>query len=61
VESPSGVSSESTSDPSKLLTGKLRGISIQIGDSDYQFTQVVSGELKEADELIAGVKPPGAP
>ena len=61
VESPSGVSSESTSDPSKLLTGKLRGISIQIGDSDYQFTQVVSGEVKPGDELIAGVKPPGAP
>lgn len=61
LESPPGGSSESTSDPSKILTGKLRGLSIQIGDSDYQFTQVVSGELKPGDELIAGVKPPGAP
>jgi HlyD family secretion protein len=51
----------SANDPSKVLTGKLRGIRIQIGDSDYQFTQVLSGDLKPGDELIAGVKPPGAP
>ncbi len=55
------VASGSGNDPSKTLTGKLRGIRIQIGDSDYQFTEVLSGDLKPGDELIAGVKPPGAP
>ncbi|MEJ7591391.1 MAG: efflux RND transporter periplasmic adaptor subunit [Planctomycetaceae bacterium] len=55
---PSAVS---TTDPSKLLTGKLRAIKIEIGDSDYQFTHVVAGDLKDGDELIVGVKPPGAP
>ncbi len=48
-------------DASKELTGKLRAVHIEIGDSDYQFTQVVSGDLKAGDELITGVKPPGAP
>ena len=57
----SADASESANAPSKALTGKLRGIRIQIGDSDYQFTQVLSGDLKPGDELIAGVKPPGAP
>ena len=41
--------------------GKLRAIKIEIGDSDYQFTHVVKGDLKPGDELIVGVKPPGAP
>ncbi len=50
-----------TTDPSKILTGKLRAIKIEIGDSDYQFTHVVTGDLKPGDELIVGVKPPGAP
>ena len=53
--------SGSANSPSTTLTGKLRGIRIQIGDSDYRFTQVLSGDLKPGDELIAGVKPPGAP
>lgn len=56
-----GSTDSTASDPSTALTGKLRAIHIQIGDSDYQFTQVVSGELKSGDELITGVKPPGAP
>ena len=54
-------SSASMTDRSMILTGKLRAIKIEIGDSDYQFTHVVSGELKPGDELIVGVKPPGAP
>jgi HlyD family secretion protein len=48
-------------DPVKVLTGKLRAIKIEIGDSDYQFTHVVKGDLKPGDEVIVGVKPPGAP
>lgn len=51
----------SSTDPSKIFTGKLRAIKIEIGDSDYQFTHVVTGDLKPGDELIVGVKPPGAP
>ena len=60
-ESRPAVASGSANDPSKTLTGKLRGIRIQIGESDYQFTHVLSGDLKPGDELIASVKPPGAP
>ena len=56
-----GSTDSSASDPSTALTGKLRAIHIEIGDSDYQFTQVLSGELQAGDELITGVKPPGAP
>ncbi|MDA1229984.1 MAG: efflux RND transporter periplasmic adaptor subunit [Planctomycetota bacterium] len=58
----SGASSSSAPgiDPAKILTGKLRGIRIEIGDSDYQFTQVLKGDIKAGDELIAGVKPPEA-
>lgn len=52
---------ESGLDPAAMYTGKLRGVRIEIGDSDYQFTQLVSGDLKPGDELIVGVKPPGAP
>ena len=50
-----------TTDPTKILTGKLRAINIEIGNSDYQFTHVVTGDLKPGDELIVGVKPLGAP
>ena len=48
-------------DPSKAMTGKLRAVKIEIGDSDYQFTHVMTGDLKPGDEVIVGVKPPGAP
>lgn len=58
--SGAGSNSSPGNDPAKILTGKLRGIRIEIGDSDYQFTQVLKGELKAGDELIAGVKPPEA-
>jgi HlyD family secretion protein len=34
----------------------LKAIDIQIGDSDYQFTQVVSGDLKAGDELVVGLE-----
>lgn len=57
----SSAAGSTASEPSKVLTGKLRAVHIEIGDSDYQFTQVISGELKAGDELITGVKPPGAP
>ena len=59
--SSTASNASAATDPLKALTGKLRGIAIEIGDSDYQFTQVVSGDLKAGDELITGVKPPGAP
>ena len=55
------ISTAASTDSNKALTGKLRAINIEIGDSDYQFTQVVSGDLKPGDELIVGVKPPGTP
>ena len=52
---------DTSKDSNTKLTGKLRAINIEIGDSDYQFTQVLSGDLKPGDELIVGVKPPGTP
>ena len=60
-EATPAASANSTADSGKAFTGKLRAINIEIGDSDYQFTQVLSGDLKSGDELIVGVKPPGAP
>ncbi len=60
-DTSSTQSSASVIDPSKALTGKLRAVKIEIGDSDYQFTHVVTGDLKLGDEVIVGVKPPGAP
>jgi hypothetical protein len=45
----------------KKYTGKLKAVSITIGDSDYQFTHVVSGDLEPDDEVVVGLKPPGAP
>lgn len=53
--------SAEVADPTKTLTGKLRAINIEIGESDYQFTHVTSGDLKAADEVVVGVKPPGVP
>lgn len=50
-----------TTDPTKILTGKLRAINIEIGNSDYQFTHVLTGDLKPGDELIVGVKAREAP
>ena len=49
------------SDPAKVFTGKLRGVHIEIGDSDYQFTHVIAGDLKATDQVVVGVKPPGTP
>lgn len=60
-EKTSTSSTAALTDSKQVLTGKLRAISIEIGDSDYKFTQVLSGDLKPGDELIVGVKPPGAP
>ncbi len=42
-------------------TGKLRAVEIIIGDSDYQFTHVLGGNLKSGEEVVVGIKPPGAP
>lgn len=36
---------------------KLRAVEIQIGVSDYQFTEVVSGKLKAGDQVVTGLKP----
>ncbi len=61
TETSATPASTLTTDPTKILTGKLRAINIEIGNSDYQFTHVVTGDLKPGDELIVGVKPLGAP
>lgn len=61
VKTNNAGTNSSATDPAKIFTGKLRGISIEIGDSDYQFTHVINGDLKPGDELIVGVKPAGAP
>ena len=36
---------------------KLRAVEIQIGVDDYRFTEVVSGDLKEGDKVVVGLKP----
>lgn len=43
------------------LSGKLKAVEIYIGDSDYRFTQVTSGNLKDGDLIVTGLKPPEAP
>lgn len=42
-------------------TGKLKAVEITIGESDYRFTHVISGDLKSDDEVVVGLKPPGTP
>lgn len=59
TEAGDSVTVQATSE--KNYTGKLKAVSITIGDSDYQFTHVVSGDLKPDDEVVVGLKPPGAP
>ena len=36
---------------------KLRAVEIQVGVRDYQFTEVVGGDLKEGDQVVTGLKP----
>ena len=36
---------------------KLRAVEIQVGVDDYQFTEVVSGDLKDGDQVVTGLKP----
>ncbi len=36
----------------------LKAIDITIGASDYQFTEVTSGDLKAGDELVIGIEKP---
>lgn len=36
---------------------KLKSVEIQIGVSDYEFTEVVGGSLKEGDQIVTGLKP----
>lgn len=41
-----------------ILDGeKLRAVEIQIGVDDYQFTEVVAGDLKPGDKVVTGLKP----
>lgn len=35
-------------------TGKLRSIEVQTGPSDMAFTEIVSGDIKEGDEIVVG-------
>ncbi|MFN9720301.1 MAG: efflux RND transporter periplasmic adaptor subunit [Planctomycetota bacterium] len=44
-----------------VYSGKLKAVHVVIGESDYRFTHVISGELKPGDQVIVGIKPPGAP
>jgi HlyD family secretion protein len=52
---------ESDPDPNIKYTGKLQAVEITIGDSDYQFTHMKSGNLKSGEEVVVGIKPAGAP
>ncbi len=35
---------------------KLRAVEIQVGVNDYEFREIVSGDLKEGDEVVVGLK-----
>jgi HlyD family secretion protein len=37
---------------------KLKAIEVQTGISEGQFTELVSGDLKEGDKLVIGIQPP---
>ena len=37
--------------------GKLRAVEVIIGASDYQFTELVEGDIKPGQELVSGIKP----
>jgi HlyD family secretion protein len=55
--SASKVSASSTAG----FSGKLRGVEVMVGESDYQFTHVIRSELKSGDVVVVGIKPPEAP
>jgi HlyD family secretion protein len=53
-----------------LETGQLRPVAMQVGITDYTFTQLLAGDLKPGDELVigeglagnaGGARPPAAP
>ena len=56
---PSGAAA--VADAESRWSGRLRAVEIYVGDSDYRFTQVVSGSLSAGDEVVTGIKPAGAP
>jgi HlyD family secretion protein len=37
--------------------GKLRAIEVIVGINDHEFTELVSGELKEGQKLVTGIEP----
>lgn len=39
---------------------KLRAVEVQVGLSDSQYTELVSGELKVGDKLVIGIQPPAS-
>jgi len=44
-----------------ILEGEyLRAVEVFIGLSDYKWTELVSGDLKEGQDLVTGVAPPGS-
>lgn len=63
VDVPSVTGSTVDSQPMVVpaLSGKLKAVQVVIGESDYRFTHVISGDLKPGDQVVVGIKPPGAP
>ncbi len=43
------------------FSGKLKAVHVVIGESDYRFTHVISGDLKPNDLVVVGIKPADAP
>jgi HlyD family secretion protein len=44
-----------------ILEGEyLRAVEVVVGLSDYKWTELVSGDLKEGQKLVSGVAPPGS-
>jgi len=39
------------------FSGLLRAVEVVVGESDYRFTQVLNGELRDGDEVVTGLRP----
>lgn len=43
------------------FSGMLRAVEIVVGESDYRFTQILSGALDAGDEVVTGIRPRETP
>jgi HlyD family secretion protein len=61
IASTANATNDTVPKAAPAFSGKLRAVQVVIGESDYRFTHVISGDLKPGDQVVVGIKPPGAP